>query len=80
MHRELLPSQLSTGHTRGNAASRCLGYHLPFSQIIRDGTRSNLDLKTFDEQHGDRRALLHQKTPPPPAVPDADFTKHGKGQ
>lgn len=46
MHRELLPSQLSTGHTRGNAASRFLDYHLPISQIIRDGTRGNLDLKT----------------------------------
>ena len=45
MHRELLPSQLSTEHTHGNSASSLLDNHLPSSQIIKGGTRGNLYLK-----------------------------------
>lgn len=45
MHRELLPSQLSTEHTHGNSAHSFLDYRLPSLHMIKDGTRGNLYLK-----------------------------------
>lgn len=45
MHRELLPSQLSTEHTHGNSASSLLDNRLPSSENIRDYTEGNLYLK-----------------------------------